>query len=42
MRACHKHGHFKDKTANDMMETVVMEEIEKKNEMDKRVKIGKT
>ena len=37
MGACHEHGHFKEQTANHM-EAVVMEEIEKRNETEKKVK----
>ena len=37
MGACHQHGHFKEQTANHM-EAVVMEEIEKRNQMEKKVK----
>ena len=37
MGAYHEHGHFKEETANHM-EAVVMEEIEKRNEMEKKVK----
>ena len=37
MGACHQHGHFKEQTANHM-EAIVMEEIEKRNEMEKKVK----
>ena len=37
MGACHQHGHFKEQTANHM-EAVVMEEIKKRNETDKKVK----
>ena len=37
MGSCHEHGHFKEETVNHM-EAVVMEEIEKRNEMEKKVK----
>ena len=37
MGACHEHGHFKEQTASHM-EAIVMEEIEKRNETEKKVK----
>ena len=37
MGSCHEHGHFKEQTANHM-EAVVMEEIEKRNQTEKKVK----
>ena len=37
MGACHEHGHFKEETSIHM-EAVVMEEIEKRNEIEKKLK----